>query len=79
MDDSQIKALLQAELPECDIQVGGDGRHVELVVVGDVFEGARTIKRQQMIYAILNEHIAAGTIHAVMMQTYTKAEWSARQ
>ena len=78
MDPADLKALIQAEWPDCTIEVSGDGRHFDLVIVGDVFEGARKIKRQQMVYAILNEHIAEGTVHAVNMQTYTPAEWQSR-
>jgi acid stress-induced BolA-like protein IbaG/YrbA len=78
MDPNEIKAILQAALPDCTIDVSGDGRHFDLLVVGDVFSGARTIKRQQMIYGILNDHISSGTIHAVNMKTYTLEEWAAR-
>lgn len=78
MEAGEIKALLQAQWPDCTVEVSGDGRHFDLVIVGDVFEGARKIKRQQMVYAILNEHIAAGTIHAVNMQTFTTSEWQDR-
>ena len=78
MDPAEVQALLQSEWPDCTIEVNGDGRHFELVIVGEQFEGARKIKRQQMVYAVLKEHISAGTIHAVNMQTYTPAEWQAR-
>ncbi len=78
METAELKALLQAEWPDCTIEVSGDGRHFDLVIVGDVFEGARTLKRQQMVYAILNDHIAAGTLHAVNMKTFTPSEWQAR-
>lgn len=77
MEPTAVKSILQAALPDCTVEVSGDGRHFDLVIVGDVFAGARTIKRQQMIYAILNEYIAAGTIHAVNMKTYTPEEWAA--
>jgi acid stress-induced BolA-like protein IbaG/YrbA len=77
MESSEIKTILQAALPGCDIQVQGDGRHFDLVIVGDVFAGARTLKRQQMVYGILNEHIASGALHAVNMKTLTPAEWQA--
>lgn len=78
MELSAVQAILAAALPACQIQVGGDGRHFDLVIVGDVFAGQRTIKRQQMIYGILNEHIASGSIHAVNMKTFTTDEWASR-
>jgi acid stress-induced BolA-like protein IbaG/YrbA len=35
------------------------------------------VKKQQLIYAALNEQIADGTIHAVNIRTYTPAQWQA--
>lgn len=79
MNPDDIKALLATALPACEIQVEGDGRHFNLVLVDPVFEGLRTIKRQQLVYGILNEEIASGTIHAVNMLTFTPAEWADRR
>lgn len=78
MDPEDIKAVLQEALIGCDIEVGGDGRHFELRVIGDIFEGERTIKRQQRVYAVLNPLIASGGIHAVNMKLFTPTEWASR-
>ncbi|WP_101757605.1 BolA family protein [Oceanicoccus sp. KOV_DT_Chl] len=74
MQPEQVKEILQAHLPDCDIEVTGDGRHFDLVVVGDVFEGLNAVKRQQLVYAGLNAQIADGTVHAVNMKTKTRSE-----
>ena len=74
MQPEQVKEILQSHLPDCDIEVAGDGRHFELNIVGDVFEGLNAVKRQQLVYAGLNEQIADGTVHAVNMVTKTRAE-----
>ncbi len=74
MECEQIKQLLAAELPECEITVeGGDGKYL-ILMVGKVFEGLNPVKRQQTIYKILNEYIASGAIHAVTMRLTTEAE-----
>lgn len=74
MDPEQIRQLLLSELPECEISVeGGSGKFL-VSVIGDVFSGLGAVKRQQMIYQILNEHIANGAIHAVNMRLYTRDE-----
>lgn len=70
----QIKAKLASEFPDCDIQVGGDGSHFDIEIIGDVFAGQRAVKRQQMVYAVLNEWIADGSVHAVNMKTLTRDE-----
>ncbi|TGD72109.1 BolA family transcriptional regulator [Mangrovimicrobium sediminis] len=75
MDAATVKALLQAHLPECEFHVQGEGANYDIVAVGEVFEGLRPVKKQQLIYAALNEEIASGAIHAVNMRTYTPEQW----
>ena len=75
MQSEQVKQLLQAHLPDCDIDVTGDGSHFDVVVIGDVFEGLSPVKKQQLVYAGLNQQIAEGSVHAVNMKTYTRDEW----
>ena len=75
MDAATVKVLLQNHLSECEFQVQGEGNHYDIVAIGDVFEGLRPVKKQQLIYAALNEQIADGTIHAVNIRTYTPAQW----
>jgi acid stress-induced BolA-like protein IbaG/YrbA len=78
IDANQIKALLDAQLPECDITVEGEGAKFQVVAVGDTFFGLNPVKRQQKIYQILNPHIASGAIHAVSMRLMTLAERAAQ-
>jgi len=75
MQAEQIKALLEAELSESRVEAVIDGSHLNLVVVSPIFEGLKTLKKQQLVYAVLAEQIADGSLHAVNMQTLTPAEW----
>ena len=75
MEAQDIQALLAAEFTDCEISVQAEGSHCEITIVGEVFAGLRAIKKQQMVYAVLNEHIASGEIHAVNMRLFTPAEW----
>lgn len=75
MQVEQVKALLVAHLPDCDIEVSGDGSHFDLTIIGDAFEGLNAVKKQQLVYAGLNTQIADGSIHAVNMKLFTRAEW----
>ena len=77
MQAENVKQLLQQHLADCDIEVASDGRHFDITVVGDVFEGLNAVKKQQLVYAVLNPHIADGSIHAVNMKTFTRAEMAA--
>lgn len=66
--------LLNTGLVE-QAKVQGDGYHYELMVVSDVFEGKTAVARQQWVYAQLKDLITSGTLHALTMKTWTKAEW----
>ena len=74
MSPSDIQDLLESELTGCKINIeGGDGKF-NLSITGDVFEGLNAVKRQKMIYKMLNAQIQSGAIHAVTMQLQTVAE-----
>lgn len=75
MNADDVRLILEQQLTGCDIKVEVDGSHVNMVVVGDIFEGKRAVQRQQIVYAALQEHIASGVIHAVNMKTYSVQEW----
>ena len=75
MEPKEVEDLIKAGLPDCEVTVTGDGSHFNAVIVGDVFEGMMPVKKQQLVYKTVNEHITNGTLHAFTMKTYTVAEW----
>lgn len=75
MDPEEVKRLIQAGLPGCEVMVKGDGSHFDAVVVGEVFAGQSLVKQQQLVYATVNDKIASGELHALSIKTYTPAEW----
>lgn len=79
MDATEVTALVQEALPDCEVQVQVDGTHYLVIVVGDVFEGLSTIKRQQLINKALFHKVMDGTIHALHPKAFTPAEWAERQ
>lgn len=78
MQPDEIKALLESNIADSEVQVSIDGSHVNIVVVSSAFEGLNAVKKQQLVYGVLSEAIASGVIHAVNMKTYTPAEWQAQ-
>jgi len=56
--------------------VTGDGSKFEAVVICDEFEGLPTIKRHKLVYAVLDEHIKTGAIHALSIKAHTTSEWA---
>jgi acid stress-induced BolA-like protein IbaG/YrbA len=71
MTADDVKSLLEEAFQNAEIEVVGEGAKFELSIVSDVFSGKRPVARQQMVYAVLNEHIASGVIHAVTMSIKT--------
>ena len=76
MESNDVKALLESHLDGCEIQVEGGGSSFQITAVGEIFEGLNAVKKQQVVYAALNEKSADGTIHAVTIKTFTPAQWA---
>ena len=78
MDEHIIKTLVETHFEDCEVIVQGEGSRYDITVIGDIFAGLRPVKKQQLVYAALNDQIADGSIHAVNIATYTPGEWQAR-
>lgn len=78
MQPDQIQKKLEEAIPQSQVTVDVDGSHINLIVVSSAFEGLNAVKKQQLVYSVLNDAIASGAIHAVHMKTYTPAEWAAQ-
>ena len=46
MNNLDVKAILEASLPSCEIEVQAQGNHFNIVVVGNIFSGKRPVQRQ---------------------------------
>ena len=78
MDTGELQALLADGLTDCQVEVSGEGNHVDILAIGEVFAGLRPVQKQQLVYGIINPHIADGSIHAVNIRTFTPAQWQAQ-
>ena len=79
MTADQLQSLIAASL-KCDhIEVDGDGRHWQAVIVSAEFDGLRRIQRHQKVYATLGARMQNDEVHALSMQTFTPQEWAALQ
>ena len=45
--------------------------------MSDDFKDKSRVKRQQMVYACVQDWIASGELHALSLQTLTQEEWQA--
>lgn len=74
IDNDTVKSLIQTRLSDANITVESDGYHYYVTVISEQFTGKMTVQRHKMIYAILNEVIANGTLHALALKTHTPLE-----
>ena len=74
MNEAEIRALLVAGLSGSEIELQAEGNKVSLVLVSEQFSGLNRVKRQQLVYRLLDQKISSGEIHAVTMRCLTPAE-----
>ena len=75
MTPEEIKSIILESLENAEVMVEGDGSHFQVTAISNQFEGLRPVKRQQVIYGLLAEHITRGTLHAIGIKTFTETEW----
>jgi len=65
--EEQIKLAIEKSIPDSDVKVGGDGRHFEIQVISQAFEGKRTLEKQRIVYAALKDLMAGSNapVHAI--------------
>jgi acid stress-induced BolA-like protein IbaG/YrbA len=73
-----VQGFIAAGL-ECEVlEVNGDGRHFEALIVSRAFENKSRVQRHQLVYAALGERMRE-QIHALSMRTLTPTEWEANR
>lgn len=74
MDPTLIKQYIEDGL-ECEhVEVSGDGRHFEAVIVSPLFRDKPKVRQHQLVYAALGDRMRE-EIHALSMRTLTPEEW----
>lgn len=57
------------------LEVAGDGRHFEALIVSEEFEGRNRVQRHQHVFKVLGDRMRDEVIHALSLKTYTPQEW----
>ena len=79
MNADDLIAFLQQHYPDAFIEAANQGTKFDVRVVDARFEGKRSVQRQQAVYALVNDKIASGDIHALNIQALTPSEWEVQQ
>ena len=53
----------------------GKESHFKVIVVSDIFEGLRLVQRHQKIYAVAEDLLSPGKIHALAIHAFLPEEW----
>jgi acid stress-induced BolA-like protein IbaG/YrbA len=73
-----VRGYIAAGLDCDELQVEGDGRHFDAIVVARAFEGKSRVQRHQLVYAALGDRMRA-EVHALSIKALTPDEWKALQ
>lgn len=76
MQPEDIKAFIEAGLPQSEAYVEGDGTHFNAAVVCPAFAGKTRIQKQQMVYDTVRKQLLDGSLHALSLTTFTPEEWA---
>lgn len=76
MDAETVKAKVQAELPEAQVVVQGEGDRFGVLVVAQEFEGMPKVKQHRRVYACFGEELGA-ELHALELKTFTPEQYQA--
>lgn len=78
MQNDDIKQLITAGIPDCMVEIGGDGTHFEAIIVSELFAGKTMVQQHQIVYQALGDKMGSD-IHALSIQTYTPEEWEKKK
>ena len=70
----QIKQWIESGLPGSRVEIDGDGRHFQAVVLCEDFAGKTRVQQHQMVYDALGDKMQA-EIHALSLRTLTPRQW----
>ena len=70
-----LREWIAASLDCAKLEVSGDGRHFEALIVSPAFEGKRAVQRHQIVYQALGDRMRE-EVHALSMKTLTPDEYA---
>ena len=70
-----VSKLIKEALSLDEVHVKFDGSQCRINAVSDMFDDLSRVKRQQVVLKPLADIIKDGTIHAITVKTFNKAQW----
>ncbi len=69
--EADIVAALTRDFPDAQVKVELDGNRALIDIVSNAFAGMNRVKKQQSVYACIQDYIADGRLHAVTIKADT--------
>jgi len=79
MLSSDVEAIVQAALPDAQIDVSGEECSFTLAIISETFEGQNLMQRQKKILALFEQQLKSGALHALTIKAYTPAQFAELQ
>ena len=73
-----FNGLVEKAIEGSEANIVGDGSKFEAQIISDKFDGLTPVQRHKLVYAVLDDHIKSGAIHALTIKAFTKSEWAAK-
>ncbi|MBI5750686.1 MAG: BolA family transcriptional regulator [Hydrogenophilales bacterium] len=73
----QVQHYITTGLKCEHIEVSGDGRHFDAVIVSPEFSGKNMVQQHQIVYRVLGDRMRE-EIHALSMKTFSPEDWAKR-
>lgn len=73
--ENLVSKLINDALELDEVHVKFDGSQCQINAVSDMFDDLSRVKRQQAVLKPLADIIKDGTVHAVTVKTFNKAQW----
>ena len=67
----EVRTRVEAAIPEAQVAVELDGNRAVIAVTSSYFDGMSRVKKQQAVYACIEDLIASGVLHAVTIKADT--------
>lgn len=78
MEDLMLEDIIQSDIAnniQCEyLNVTGDGRHFEAVIVSHEFNNKSRLERHRLVYDALGDRMRE-QVHALSLKLYTIDEW----
>jgi len=69
MSPDTIKAMIEAAIPESQIETNGEDCNFSIIVTSKSFEGKSPIQRHRMVNDVFKAQFDSGELHALSIKT----------